>query len=63
MTWVFILLFHAATFGGDFRLEFQTQTQDGCERLQKVVLKEIEKQLPYLKFEVQDCREVVPHAG
>ena len=54
--WVFILLLHAATFGGDFQVQFHTQTEEGCWKLQKVVMRQIEKEMPYLKVEGRECR-------
>ena len=53
---MFILLLHAATFGGDFQVQFHTQTEEGCWKLQKVVMRQIEKEMPYLKFELRECR-------
>ena len=42
--WVFILLLHAATFGGDFQVQFHTQTEEGCQKLQKGGRGQIEKE-------------------
>ena len=53
--WVFILLFHLPSFGGDTRIRFEFQTQDGCERIQKVVIQELQEK-HMKKFDViQDC--------
>lgn len=56
MEWVFILWLSAATFGGPFSVEFHTQTEDGCRRLQKVVMREASNM--NLKYEVEDCRAI-----
>lgn len=55
--WGFALLLTAAVYGGDFRVEFHTQTEDGCRRLQKVVLQQIANQMPYLQFDVRECEK------
>ena len=54
--WVFVLLLQAAVFGGDFQVQFHTQTEEGCQKLQKVVVRRIEQDMPYLKVEIRECR-------
>lgn len=58
MTWAFILLLHAATFGGDFRVEFHLETEEGCRRLQKVVVREAEGMR--LRFTLVECHAESP---
>ena len=58
MGWVFVLLLHAATFGGDFRVEFHTETEDGCRRLQKVVVREANNLS--LRFTLVECHASSP---
>lgn len=38
---VFLLLFTMPSFGGPVTVRFEFQTLDGCQRLQKVVTKEL----------------------
>ena len=53
--WVFILLFQLPSFGGPTAVAFGFQTEDGCRRMQKVVMRELtERQMTRFTV-VQDC--------
>mgnify|MGYP001586564502 FL=1 len=52
-----MLLFQLPSFGGDVRVRFEFQTLDGCQRIQKVVLREL-AQNGMQKFVLeQDCQQ------
>ena len=57
--WVFILLFTLPTFGGPVRVQFEFASQDGCQRIQKVVLREL-AQNAMQKFDLIECHAVTP---
>ena len=59
MIWVFILLFTLPTFGGPVRVQFEFASQDGCQRIQKVVLREL-AQNAMQKFDLIECHAVTP---
>ena len=40
---VFLLLFTMPSFGGPVRVQFEFTTLDGCQRIQKVVTRELAK--------------------
>ena len=53
--WVFILLFQLPSFGGPTSVAFAFQTEDGCRRMQKVVMRELtERQMTRFTV-IQDC--------
>ena len=49
--WVFVILMAVPTFGGALEVRFQTETEEGCRKLQRVV----ERELKYAKYQVQGC--------
>ena len=56
--WVFILLFQLPSFGGPTAVAFGFQTEDGCRRMQKVVMRELtERQMTRFTV-VQDCTPI-----
>ena len=57
MTWVFILSLVAATFGGDFTVTFTTHDEISCQKLRKVVLREMDKMV--MRYEATPCEEAV----
>lgn len=54
---VFLLLFTMPSFGGAVKVRFEFQTLDGCQRIEKVVLRELEKN-GMNKFTHEPCAEV-----
>jgi hypothetical protein len=59
MTWIFVLLFTLPTFGGPVRVQFEFTSLDGCQRIQKVVLKEL-AQNAMQKFDLIECYAYTP---
>ena len=53
---VFLLLFTMPSFGGAVKVKFEFQTLDGCERIQKVVTRELAKN-GMDKYELVECHE------
>ena len=51
---VFLLLFTMPSFGGPVKVKFEFQTLDGCQRLQKVVTREL-AQNGMDKYELVEC--------
>lgn len=50
----FILTFSLPSFGGETEVRVTTRTEDGCERLQKVITRELQDR-KMEKFTVREC--------
>lgn len=57
MSWVFLLLFIMPSFGGEVRVQFEFTSLDGCQRLQKVVTRELAT-YSMNKYDLVECYEV-----
>ncbi len=53
---VFLLLFTLPSFGGPVKVRFEFQTLDGCQRVQKVVTRQLSEN-GMNKYELVECRE------
>lgn len=54
MTWVFLLLFTLPSFGGPVTVRFEFTTEDGCRRIQKVVVREL-AEAGSNKYQLVEC--------
>ena len=54
--WAFVILMAVPTFGGVLEVRFQTETEEGCRKLQRVV----ERELKHMKYQVEDCAARLP---
>ena len=57
LEWFFVLFLNAATFGGDFEVRFYTSTEEGCRKLERVVLQEASNMR--IKYTYEECRHEV----
>ncbi len=56
LEWVFIVMLMSPTFGGNIQVKFETTTEDGCHRLRKVIVREMDGM--QLRFESTECRKI-----
>ena len=54
LSWVFLLLFTLPSFGGPVTVRFEFTSEDGCQRIQKVVLNELDKN-GMNKYDLVEC--------
>ena len=59
MIWVFLLLFTMPSFGGPVSVKFEFTTEDACQRLQKVVVRELAT-YSMNKYTLVECHAVTP---
>ncbi len=59
---VFLLLFTMPSFGGPVKVRFEFQTEDGCQRIQKVVTRELAT-YAMNKHELVECHAETIHGS
>lgn len=55
---VFLLLFALPSFGGPITVRFEFQTLDGCQRIQKVVMRQLAEN-GMNKYELVECAKEI----
>ena len=55
--WVFVLLFFLPSFGGETHVRFEFNTEDGCQRIQKVVIRQLAENGMQKYTLLQDCTQ------
>lgn len=55
LEWLFIISMLLPTFGGPVHLTFETTTEEGCLKLRKVVVKEMDGMR--FQYQVSECHQ------